>query len=51
MTYMSVENNDPKLIDYKEYSTAVQFRVKSQEDKKVMVDIDRFKGTTESITV
>jgi hypothetical protein len=27
-TFMTVENSDPKLIDFKEYSTAVQLRVK-----------------------
>lgn len=33
--YMTVENNDPKLIDHKEYSTAVQFAVTKQEGKRI----------------
>lgn len=27
-TFMAVENNDPRLIDHKEYSTAVKFKLK-----------------------
>jgi hypothetical protein len=51
MTYMTVENNDPKLIDHKEYSTAVQFKVSSQDKKKMEVSIERFQGTNENISI
>lgn len=41
---MTVENTDPKLIDHKSYSTSIQFKVQSQEDKKIEVSIDKVQG-------
>jgi hypothetical protein len=51
MTYMTVENNDPKLIDHKEYSTTVTFSVSRQEKKTVEVSIDRSLGASETISI
>lgn len=50
-TFMAVENNDPRLIDHKEYSTAVKFKVKEQGSNKMAVEIERFQGVNEDIVV
>jgi hypothetical protein len=31
LTYMTVENSDPALIDHKRYSTPIQFSIKQQD--------------------
>lgn len=51
MTYMTVENNDPRLIDHKEYSTSVHFAVSRQEKKAIEVTIDRHLGRSEIVSV
>ncbi len=51
MAYMTVENNDPKLIDHKEYSSPIQLSVATQENKMIEVDISRFQGEGERVTV
>ena len=48
---MSVENNDPELIDFKTYTTTTHFSIEEQGEKAMLVKISRSNGQNETISV
>lgn len=51
LTYMTVENSDPALIDHKRYSTPIQFSIKQQDTNEAEVEIVRADGSQGSVWV
>jgi hypothetical protein len=48
---MTVENNDPKLVDHEKYGTPIYLLVDSHEQRKVGVKVERVTGRQETVHV